>query len=195
MPIFSHNYEKYCDRKLGVILKHIKKEDSVLDAGCGNEHHQYVFLQLSKNYKVTGIDIDNSWNENIIKGDIRNTGFKESSFDVVLCLDVLEHIGNWEEALNELVRVAKKKVIISVPTTENKAFFTIINFFRKIIGINNVIFNGHFRDYFPQQIIELTEKKGLSCQLFKVGFATPFFYPFLLYAKLRYGGIFIINKS
>ena len=103
MPVFPSIYKKYCDRKLKIVFDNIRKKDSVLDAGCGDKNHQYAFLQLSRNYKVTGIDFDNSWNPNIIKGDITNINFADGSFDVVVCLDVLEHIENWEKVFDELV--------------------------------------------------------------------------------------------
>lgn len=41
--------------------------------------------------------------------------FRDNSFDTVVCSDVLEHIGSHKQAINELLRVARKKVIITVP--------------------------------------------------------------------------------
>lgn len=39
----------------------------------------------------------------------------DNSFDLVFCLEVMEHLENPEEALKELRRVAKKYALISVP--------------------------------------------------------------------------------
>ena len=41
--------------------------------------------------------------------------YSDNSFDTVICSDVLEHIEPHEEALAELLRVAKHKIIITVP--------------------------------------------------------------------------------
>ncbi len=41
--------------------------------------------------------------------------FRDNSFDTVICSDVLEHIGSHKQAINELLRVTRKKVIITVP--------------------------------------------------------------------------------
>ena len=44
--------------------------------------------------------------------------FRDGAFDVVLCSETLEHIVNKEKTLSELLRVAKKAVIITVPYKE-----------------------------------------------------------------------------
>jgi SAM-dependent methyltransferase len=41
--------------------------------------------------------------------------YGEKSFDCVLCLDVLEHLDNLHEVFDELCRVTKKYLIISLP--------------------------------------------------------------------------------
>ena len=41
--------------------------------------------------------------------------YPDESFDTVVCSDVLEHIGPHKQSMSELERVAKKKVIITVP--------------------------------------------------------------------------------
>jgi glycosyltransferase AglD len=57
----------------------------------------------------------------IIKGAVNvdeglpKLAFADNSFDTVICADVLEHIGAHKQAVDELLRVARKKVIITVP--------------------------------------------------------------------------------
>lgn len=41
--------------------------------------------------------------------------YPDNSFDTVICSDVLEHLGPHRQAIKELLRIAGKKVIISVP--------------------------------------------------------------------------------
>ena len=57
----------------------------------------------------------NPKNDKIEKQDIRKLTYKNNSFDTVCCLQVLEHIYNPLQAINELKRVARKRIIISVP--------------------------------------------------------------------------------
>ena len=48
----------------------------------------------------------------------RKLDFDGNSFDTVTCLEVLEHLEDPQQALKELVRVSRKRVIITVPFNE-----------------------------------------------------------------------------
>jgi len=52
-----------------------------------------------------------------IKGSILNLPFKNNSYDVVISVDMLEHLSKKDrnKAINEMFRVAKQKIIIAVP--------------------------------------------------------------------------------
>ncbi|UCD06972.1 MAG: class I SAM-dependent methyltransferase [Candidatus Aenigmatarchaeota archaeon] len=51
--------------------------------------------------------------------DVSDLKFKDNSFDTVLCQEVLEHIADPVRGMKELWRVAKKRVIITVPLEPN----------------------------------------------------------------------------
>jgi ubiquinone/menaquinone biosynthesis C-methylase UbiE len=51
--------------------------------------------------------------------DATALSFEDHSFDVVTALEVLEHIPQVEAALGEIIRVAQRFVIISVPSRED----------------------------------------------------------------------------
>ncbi|MFZ5501212.1 MAG: class I SAM-dependent methyltransferase, partial [Candidatus Micrarchaeota archaeon] len=53
--------------------------------------------------------------------------FKDDSFDLVLCTEVLEHVVQPERVLNELSRVTRRYVLLSVP---HEPFFRAANFLR-----------------------------------------------------------------
>lgn len=48
--------------------------------------------------------------------------FGDNSFDTVVCLDTLEHIDNLHGAFEDLLRVSKRYIIISLPNCWRKAF-------------------------------------------------------------------------
>jgi ubiquinone/menaquinone biosynthesis C-methylase UbiE len=48
-------------------------------------------------------------------GDVRNLPFPDDSFDLVLGIEVLEHVADPRAALREVARVAARDVVLSVP--------------------------------------------------------------------------------
>lgn len=69
-------------------------EGSCLNIGCGS-------------HIITGAT-------NIDEG-LPSLSYPDNSFDTVICSDVLEQIGPHKQAVSELLRVARKKVIIATP--------------------------------------------------------------------------------
>lgn len=66
-------------------------------------------------------------NAHIIQGDIHKLPYPDNSFDTVICTEVLEHVVEPEKALQELVRVSSKYVVLTVPS---EPFFMAGNFVR-----------------------------------------------------------------
>ena len=60
-------------------------------------------------------------------GDIYDLPYKDDSFDMVICSEVLEHLAFPAKAMEELVRVSKKYCLLAVP---HEPYFTIANFLR-----------------------------------------------------------------
>lgn len=84
----------------------------ILDMGCGPGGN---ILTLGEFGVVTGLDIsedalqfarDRGFKE-LIQGDVRRLPFPDHSFDLVSCLDVLEHIDDDAQAIREAFRVLK----------------------------------------------------------------------------------------
>jgi len=85
-------------------LDSLPKGTRILDAGCGEG--VLVEEYLAKGYSIQGIDL-NYESEIVKRGDILNMPFKDESFDVVLLLDVFEHLSFTDQpkALKEIHRV------------------------------------------------------------------------------------------
>jgi 2-polyprenyl-3-methyl-5-hydroxy-6-metoxy-1,4-benzoquinol methylase len=87
----------------------------VLDAGCGGNGCSLTRVPL--NVDVTGIDIKRS---NVVKsrcrcrgfnfvvGSITHLPFKNELFDLVVCVDVLEHVRRKDQAVTELSRAMRR---------------------------------------------------------------------------------------
>lgn len=97
-------------------LNKIPKSSKIVDIGCGEGI--LVEEYRNKSYDIVGVDNFYS-SEYVKKGDITNLNFKNNSFDLVLCLDVLEHLSykEQERAIAEIYSILKINgmAIISVP--------------------------------------------------------------------------------
>jgi SAM-dependent methyltransferase len=102
---------------------------SVLDVGCGNG--VFTNLMESDRFKV-GLDMSRIALEHItaprLQGDAAKLSFADHSFDACLSMELLEHLPFpfYQRALNELVRVAKKFILITVPYNEVLKYNTVI---------------------------------------------------------------------
>lgn len=96
---------------------------TVLEVGCGDGR---IINNLIGKYEcVCGLDISQKALEKVktnkVQGSIENLPFPNNSFDLVICSEVIEHLpyNIYNKSLEELERVSKKNIIISVPNNEN----------------------------------------------------------------------------
>lgn len=110
------------ERKMKIILEIIEefREKKILDCGCGEGVLVEEFKK--KGYNIEGIDL-NYESEFVKKGDITSMDYPDNHFDVLLLLDVFEHLSYNEQykALNEIKRILKDHgiLILSIPNVAN----------------------------------------------------------------------------
>lgn len=103
-----------------------KNAESVLDVGCGPGLPMRMINMRMKVKQSVGVDIfdpylkeckENKIHTEYVKADIRKLPFKDKTFDVVMALQVLEHLHKKEawQMLNKMEKIAKKQVIIATP--------------------------------------------------------------------------------
>lgn len=119
--------KEYVVSKIDEIQKviSINKEDTLLDVGCGNGFFSYYFDKICD---TTGIDYSEKMIElNPIKNkyimDANNLKFKDNSFDIVFCHAFLHHLDIIDKAIEEMIRVSRKYVIILEPNRNNPLMF------------------------------------------------------------------------
>ena len=112
------------------------KPKTVLDVGCGEGFTLERLHKKNIGENLVGIDflkraIEIGKKErphlDLRQGNIYKIPFKDNSFDLVICSEVLEHVDDPEKGLKELVRVTKKNLLLSVP---NEPLFMMANFLR-----------------------------------------------------------------
>jgi len=137
MYYISSSFKKYHSKNLlkrillNLFLKNISKivndrqdVNNILDAACGEG---LVIAEINKqgtDLKIDGFDIsENSINyarkilpdNKFFVGDILNIDAADNSYDLVMALEVLEHLHEPIKAIKELARVSRRYVLISVP--------------------------------------------------------------------------------
>lgn len=102
-----------------------------------------------KSKKNVNFSVQNA--ENLFK-------FKDKQFDLVICCEVLEHVKNYRKALNELRRISRKYILISVP---NEPIWRILNMTRGkyLFDLGNT--PGHLNHWSKSNFIKFIEKEGL----------------------------------
>ncbi len=96
--------------------------DSFLDVG-GAEGYKSFIVKNFFNTQIVSSDLSveaNQRAQEIFKiptkqADVHDLPFKNEEFDIVLCSETLEHVQNYQRGLEELLRVAKKAVILTLP--------------------------------------------------------------------------------
>jgi SAM-dependent methyltransferase len=162
----------------------------VLDAGCGGGRH------LCEAFRTTGVDvigIDLSFadlvktqgfltlmgeGENrpwlIAQADVTKLPFRDSSFDVVVCSEVLEHIAENRIAVAELLRVLKPggDLAVTVPRYgPERICWALSRAYHEEPG-------GHIRIYRKRELLRLLTDAGAHCRCirYRHGLHAPYWW-------------------
>jgi len=156
------------------IICDFETESSVLEVGCGaGESSRRIFSMLSSNQTYEASDYDSRYIKKILDSNppymvkqesVYNSERANNEFDVVIMLEVLEHLENPNLALQELFRVSKQYVIISVP---NEPLWRIANLLRLkyIKDFGNT--PGHINHYSAKGIRNIILPYGRIIGIFK----------------------------
>lgn len=117
--IYTNREEKakYTALKYGNFLK-----GSVLDVGCWNKD---LKKYLDNDVEYVGVDVAGK-PDVFVDLEKQKIPFPNNAFDCVVCTDVLEHLDNIHETFDELIRLSRKYIIISLPNCYSVNFLKII---------------------------------------------------------------------
>lgn len=159
----------------------------VLDVGCGRgDLRQYLtkldiksYLSLDTNGKVS------------VCGSIYNLPFKGNSFDTIVMSEVLEHLEYPADALMELARVSRDRVIITVPNPWN-----INQILSLIVHNHNLIEPNHIALFGDNEIERLCKRANLKIALKERSYLPIVHTKRYLPIKSRFGAwnIYVCNK-
>lgn len=146
----SANFVRQVERMVGRLPA---VPTTILDVGCAEGTMAHRLAELT-GAEVTGFDLDDpaitqAWADGpgeLVTGDAHALPFEDKSFDLVLGLEVLEHVADPHQVLAEMVRVTKRPLIVSVP---NEPYFRMSNLLtgRHVRSLGNT--PGHWNHWTP----------------------------------------------
>ena len=107
------------------VLDRLPAGEAILEIGVGAGIFSQELMAKGASYK--GIDFDkdtvdaacrrSGGKADIIQADARKLPFNDDQFSFIVCLEVLEHLGDWQAGVRHIHRCLKSegKAIISVP--------------------------------------------------------------------------------
>ncbi len=108
----------------------------ILEVGCGEGIVLATLAARVPGARLDGLELDETALEEarkrcpgagLVRGDACALPFRDQSFDLVVCLEVLEHLPEPVRALRELRRVTRAGCLLSVP---HEPFFRLGNLLR-----------------------------------------------------------------
>lgn len=137
--IYQWHIRSFLDSLVEMVQR--TEPQAVLDAGCGEGFVTNYLAQRHAGLKLTGVDLSGeaiSYAEahfgtaaTFRTGSLYKLPFSDNAFDTVVCSEVLEHLDEPDRALNELKRVARNYVVITVP---REPYFKFLNDIGRFIG-------------------------------------------------------------
>lgn len=174
----------YQSKRQELALKNLdpKKEEIILDAGCGNGDLSIMIAPQCK--KIYAIDMaktafqKNNTNppKNLTfkKMNVEELKFKKSFFDKIVCIETIEHVLNPDKVLSEFNRVLKPNgtIVISYPYINKTSMAK----FEQKIGIRKYFsISEHLTEWDYNETIAHFNKNGFECvhkegMAFDIGF-------------------------
>jgi len=191
--ILQNTHDQALRRRARLLISNLnlKGDEKVLDAGCGDGYYIKILLEIYPNLEIYGIDIDPKALEaarrnlekelrtkklKIYEKSITETGFQDNFFDAAFSSEVLEHVPNDIEALNEIKRVIKvdKKYIVTVPNYNFPFMWDPINWFLQKFFNTHIkkgffagIWNQHIRLYTIDTFMNLISKADMKTDMIR----------------------------
>lgn len=99
------------DGRAQAILGQLSGARRVLDAGCGKGRYAALIKQTAPQAEIHAVDVSDEMLKHVAPGiytqraSIQDLPYPDASFDLVYCVETLEHAPNPHAALKEMVRV------------------------------------------------------------------------------------------
>ena len=153
-PVYGNYVDKYHTSNriekllMSDFLNHFRKllsqtglnnPERICEVGCGDGELLKVIRTVYPSQQISACDISPEQVEmaagrkenDKVQFSVQNaeslSGYDDQSFDIVICVEVLEHLERPERGLDELVRISRDAMLISVP---NEPIWRMLNIAR-----------------------------------------------------------------
>lgn len=122
VPIFGSLREISLAENIAQVLP--RSFSNLVDVGCGEGYLLYALQKRWKNAQYLGLDLTqgriavtqkNVPSALLLRGDVSHLPFPDKAFDIVICSELLEHMEAYLQVVEELLRITRKRLIITVP--------------------------------------------------------------------------------
>ena len=112
----------FCERTLRDLTRLVKAKGKMLDVGCGEG--RFIKFARDNGWEVLGQEFSHEaakraqrrFKLDVKAGDLRELGFPRDYFDVVIMLNVIEHLADPLGYLNEINRILKRGGVLYLGT-------------------------------------------------------------------------------
>lgn len=161
---FSAGNLWYNSRLQKLIDKYVDKNEvkSVIDAGCGDGIKTFLLAEIFNNAKVKGIDFtsasikhaSNLYKRENLSFEVMDVSSINEVVDCITCLEVLEHVDDWNDVLDKFIKCSPKYIIVSTVTGRMRECEKIF---------------GHVRNFKVGEIEEYMTKNGYATLMASYG--------------------------
>lgn len=158
--------------KIEAVINEFAPGYKLLEAGCGpGESSRRIASMLKGQYfEVSEFDErlvfklrETKPEYKVSRESVYSLQRTDNQFDVVFLLEVLEHVDDYKLALKELVRVAEKYVVLSVP---NEPVWSILNMMRGKYWKDLGNTPGHINRWSKNGFVKLVSQYGKVVRIY-----------------------------
>jgi len=149
------------------------KPYKVLEIGCGCGNFTKEIAKFCKHITATDVseklitrckEENDSGNIEYLQMDAVRLNFKDDAFDLAFERDSLHHIPEWEKALNEMIRVSSKHIILGEPLDDDRNIEKINNTeaYDLYLEVQNEACYTHFRHLKLEQFQQYFKERSIK---------------------------------
>jgi ubiquinone/menaquinone biosynthesis C-methylase UbiE len=148
------------------VILSLDPKDRILEVGCGAGISSLKIYEMLEGQEFEISDNDQRYIQKIrgksypmkaTQESVYELKRSDNEFDCIFMLQVMEHLENHELALQELFRVSRKWVVISVP---NEPLWRILNMLRGKYIKNFGNTPGHINHWSSRRLVSLLSRYG-----------------------------------